>query len=919
MERRLAAVFLTDMVGFSRLMALDEEATIRRQKDHREQLIDPQIASHGGKIIKTTGDGVMVLFASVVDAVRCAVEVQNAVKESEAEISSACRIQYRIGINLGDIVLEGGDIFGDGVNVAARLEGLAHPGGICISGNVHDQLVGKTGLEFDDDGEQILKNIARPVHIWQWRAGQTRQTSEAFEHTQSPVGAGALHHFPARMTGLIGRDREIGAITDLILRPDTRLVTLTGPGGSGKTRLSERVAANVASSFADGLWFVDLAPIADPDLVASTIAEKLSLQEVASRPVLESLKNFLKRKRTLLVLDNFEQILPAAEVITDLLGACPDLHVLATSRAMLRLTGEYEVPIPPLTLPDLSSGQSGNGAKAYESEAVWLFEERARAARPGLELTADARRAIAEICVRLDGLPLAIELAAARVRMLTPPEILSRLNRRLPTLTGGPRDLPARQRTLRNTIAWSYDLLDADEQHFFANLTVFVGGFSADAAETILGQFGDYDAFVCLESLLEKSLIQRQSVTDGTRFYLLQTVREFALEKFEKSAIAEDIHRSHAEYFLNLAETCNAELQGARQAERGAELTIELDNIRGALMWALHEKGDAELGARLAAAPWWFWQVRGHLKEGRQWGDEALKDIASLSSRAQAGLFRSQANLAFVQGDYDYARGMATDARALFEQLGMPSDARWVSGLEAISIQYQGDVQRALAMLKDILADSRATSDDWQAAWTLRNLGRIAHDLEEEEQAIRYLEESLRLTRAIGDTRGIALSLHYLGVVIVNSQPKQAHEYLGESICLFRTIGDRRGLAWALHYLAAALIAFSDIAEAQAAEFESLILRTELGDKRGIAECLEGHAIVLTQLMQAETAIRIFAAAAALRQSISAPGAPADQQRVERSLNAARSKLVEAAAQRLWDEGASASLEDTIGQLERCH
>ena len=604
-------------------------------------------------------------------------------------------------------MLDSGDIFGDGVNVAARLEALSPPGGICISGSVYEQLDGKVELEFEDLGPQSLKNIARPVRVWQWHPGK----SQHLQNKAAPAGSagqdsepGEMHHFPGRMTDLIGRERLVQEISDLILLEEARLVTLTGPGGSGKTRLSERVAANIAGSFPDGLWFVDLAPITDPTLVASTIAEKLGVQETTNRPVLESLNDFLKAKRAILVLDNFEQILPAANIVMDLLAACPSVCVLVTSRALLRLAGEYEVPVPPLSLPSLSTVPG----EAIESEAVQLFEERARAARPGLELSAEANRAIAEICVRLDGLPLAIELAAARVRMLTPQEILSRLDRRLPTLTGGSRDLPTRQRTLQNTIAWSYDLLEPDEQQFFVSLAVFVGGFSTDAAEMVIGEFSDADPFDCLESLLEKSLIQRQSVADSTRFYLLQTVREFALDKFEKVANSGDIRRSHAQHYLNLAETCDADLRTDRQVDAIAELTLELDNIRGALTWTLKNGADAELGARLAGAPWWFWQVHGHFKGGREWAEEAMKNLTALSPRAQAGVLRSLSNLAFVQGDYDLACARAPDSRALFEQLEMPLDALWLYGLEAIATQYMGDVPRGRAMLEDMLASARA-------------------------------------------------------------------------------------------------------------------------------------------------------------------------------------------------------------------
>lgn len=729
------------------------------------------------------------------------------------------------------------------------------------------------------------------------------------------VEADRLHNFPISTTALIGREHEIGLVRSLILNPEVRLVTLTGVGGTGKTRLAQQVAAEVVCAFPDGVWFVDLAPIRDHKFVGSTIAEVLGVQEAPDRSAIESIKEYLRERRALLLLDNFEHILPAANMMTQLLNACENLMLMVTSRATLRLTGEYEVAVPPLTLPDLDSTLMSDADWQSASEAVQLFCSRARAVRPGVGLTATTQRTIAKICLQLDGLPLAIELAAARVRVLTPAEILSRLKQRLPLLTDGPRDLPARQQTLQDTISWSYDLLSSEEQQLFCQLSVFVGGFTSNAVNSILSQISDADCIDGLGSLLQQSLIQRQDVADGSRYLMLETLREFAAEKLAQSSDYNEIKRRHSNYYLEFVELKSAELRGPLQLERLAELTREHDNLRAALTSTLIDEIDVEVGARLAGALWWYWGVRGYLVEGRQWTDLALNAVGQIAPLEEARLLRATANFAFLQSDYDLAYLRAKDARSLFEQLDMFVETTWLTGLMAISLQYKGEVNRAREMLEDGLSIARGLADDWLVAWMLRNLGRIAHDHQQSGLSATYLKESLQLTRGIGDKRGIALSLHYLGVGVLDSEPKQAHDYLSECIHLFRQLSDRRGLAWALHYLAAAAVMLGDIAEAQSAEIESLSLRKNLGDRRGIAECLEGHAIRMTVEGHAEVAISLFATAATLRSSIGAPGSLSDQQRTKRHLDTAMSLVDESRADKAWHAGAAVPWAIAITEL----
>ncbi len=555
------------------------------------------------------------------------------------------------------------------------------------------------------------------------------------------------------------------------------------------------------------------------------------------------------------------------------------------------------------------------GDEREASEAERLFMARAQAAFADLTSTTESRLAVAEICLRLEGLPLAIELAAARVRMHTPTELLQRLTQRLPVLSAGPRDLPARQQTLRKTITWSHELLGASEKKLFHQLSVFVGGFTPEAAEAVAGDVQGLDVLDSLGRLLDQSLLQRKDAAGRTRFSMLETLREFAAEKLAEGPDASGVRERHARFCRALAEDGEAHIRGPRQEAWLAHLAREHDNMRAALAWAFEESGDPELGAQLAGTLWWFWGVRGHFSEGRGWTRRAMLAADGMSAPASAGVLRARANFAFLQGDYARARSLANEAAGAYRQLGLLVDAVWLQGLEAIAIQYQGDLTQARNMLEDALRIARPLNHAWTAAWMLRNLGRIAHDIEDDEEAVKLLEESLALTRQIADVRGIALSLHYLGVIALDRDADQSGRYLAECVELFRQIDEPRGLAWALHYLAAAAIARGANADALRFETESLALRCDLGDKRGIAECLEGHASRMALEGQAQPAIRLFATAAAMREAIGTPGSPADRRRVQRRVCIAWAAINPEDAAEAWRIGSAATLDAALGWI----
>jgi predicted ATPase/DNA-binding CsgD family transcriptional regulator len=637
---------------------------------------------------------------------------------------------------------------------------------------------------------------------------------------ESDRGARATRPYslPAPPTPLIGRDRERAAVGNLLRRAEVRLVTLTGTGGVGKTRLALAVAEDLLDAFEDGAVFVDLAPIVDPVLVPSVIARVLEVSETARKSLVESLVGHLRGRSLLLVLDNFEQVLAAAPLVAGLLAACPALKVLVTSRAALHLSAEHEFPVPSLELPDPKHLPDLEALSRYE--AVALFIQRARAVRPDFEITNASAPAVAELCARLDGLPLSIELAAARVKLLSPQAMLVRLGRRLNLLTGGARDRPARQQTLRSTIDWSYDLLEPDEQALFARLAVFVGGFTLDTVEGIgfqVSGFGRTDApsptpdtrhptsdpVDLVGALVDKSLLRTaDGPDDEPRFAMLETIREYAVERFEASEDAETWRRRHAEYYLALAEQAAPELLGPQQGIWLERLEREHDNLRAALGRAL-ECDEVALGLRLAAALGHFWEVRGHLSEGQGWLERALSRWPEAPAPARAEALSVAGNLAYLRGEYERAATLHEEDLSLRRALG---DRRGV----ALSLHnlgrvahYQGNAERAAALYDESLAIRQALRDERGVALTLNSLAVLARDRRDDEQARALYEESLAIFRQLGDTWGIGLLLNNLARIARDLEEwERAVALCAESLALFQNLRDRYGAAWVLSNLA---------------------------------------------------------------------------------------------------------------------
>jgi predicted ATPase len=666
--------------------------------------------------------------------------------------------------------------------------------------------------------------------------------------------------------------------------------------------------------FHNGVFFVPLAPITDPRLVASTIAQTLGVPETPGRSIFENLGGYLQEKTLLLLLDNFEQVISAASFVADLLAACNTLKILVTSREALRISGERTYSVPPLALPDLDQLPSVESLSEYAS--VQLFIERARAVKPDFEITRETAPAVAEICYRLDGLPLAIELAAARIKLLPPHAMLARLENRLEFLTGGGRDLPARQQTLRNAIAWSYSLLDETEQRLFRRLSVFVSGCTADAVEAVTEQESP-EAFVLdgLESLLDKSLLREVDDKNGKpRFVMLELLREFGLEQLEASGEAETIRYRHANFFLALAEQAEASLESAEQVEWMDRIGQEHNNLRAALEWSRAAEGMGALCLRLASALGYFWEMRGHFSEGRERLSAILStEIAQGQTAARAKLLARAAELAYRQSDYPATNTFAKESLGIWRELGDRQGIASALIKLANAATEGGNYGIASGYLEEALAIWRELQDKHGTARALISLGWISLRSGDYALANARLEEALAISHELGDLRSMGFELSGLGEAALRQRDYgRARQLMEESLSLRRQLGNKWGVGVSLGMLGWVAMRERDWDHAVALLGESLRVRQDLGDKGGCAWCLERLAGVAMAQGQSEKAVRLFGAAAALRSSIGSVIDPADQTRYKKNLNSLRAKLGREQFRAVWNAGHAMTLEQAV-------
>jgi predicted ATPase/class 3 adenylate cyclase len=816
----------TDIQGSTGLLhGLGER--YRTLQDRHSEVIRAAIGAEHGYVVRTEGDSFFVTFRSPIRAVRAAVTAQRALAEDDQ--FSSVRLRVRMGLHTGEGVLGGDDYMGMDVNRAARIAAAGNGGQVLISETTralvqHDL---PDGVAVRDLGEHRLKDIAHSERLFDLVVdGLTSDFPPIRSLDVRP------NNLPLQLTSFVGRADEIAQTVELL--GSHRLVTLTGPGGSGKTRLALQVAAEVLGRFEDGVFFVDLAPVSDHTQVPSVLAQVLGMREQPRRGLIETLVDGLAAKDVLLLLDNFEHVLPAAWVVERLLGAAPKLRILVTSRAPLHIYGEQEQQVLPLALP-------GTDARALEvlsrCEAIALFTDRARAARPQFVLTDDNASAVNDVCVRLDGLPLAIELAASRVKVLTPQAILSRLAVGPDLLTAAARNVPQRQRTLKAAIGWSAGLLAEPEQRLLARLSVFRGGASLDAVEAIGNPAGDLgiDTLDALTSLIDNSLVRQVELPDGeSRYAMLETIREYAGELLAGWQDSAPTERRHAEHFLALAHEGESHLTSVDQRRWLNRFEREHDNFQAAFAWTI-AAGEPESGMSAAAAIWRFWQQRGFLSVGRSWlerlllaGDktavvakahlaaggiaywqreygaadqhfqEALAIYRALDDRH--GIAEATYNLAFVfaeelaAGTPDWASGqnslrLLRDALAQFEELDDAAGVAKAKGNIAFYLAVQGDLDSAKRLLEEAMASYRQLGDMFHLADALVGYGQGWQMLGQLEEARAPILEGLGLLDQADNLTGVSGALETLSTLeSAHGRHERALRLLGSAQEIRRTI-----------------------------------------------------------------------------------------------------------------------------------
>jgi predicted ATPase/class 3 adenylate cyclase len=853
----------TDIEGSTRLMQELGEKYVALQVVHHE-LLRNAFRSNEGRELRTEGDSFFCVFASALDACQAAATAQRSFAEHAWPKGGALRV--RVGLHTGEAPLMGDEYIGLDVHHAARIAGAAYGGQILVSEATH-ALVGDSlpsELTLRDLGSHRLRDLAKAERLFQLVVQGVPDTFPTLRTLD-----GTPNNLPTQLTSFVGRGEVVAQAKQLLQR--ARLMTLTGPGGIGKTRLSLQIAGETFDQFPDGVYFIPLSAVRDPEVIPSAIVQALSIPLTGNRMPLDAAMDHLHDKRVLLVLDNFEQLLPdAAGFPSSLLQASPHLKVIVSSRAPLRAYGEQEFPVEPLHLPDARSRPSLEALSQFE--AVKLFIERALAAKPDFQATNENAPAIAGICERVDGLPLAIELAAARIKLFSPQALHSRLEKSLSALGGGSRDLPGRQQTLTGAIAWSYELLDPPLRRLLARFSVFARGAGLEQAEAVCGPADEAgtDVITGLDELADQSLLRRLPDFEEPRLIMLQTIREFAAERLEESEEGDLIRGRHAAAFAALAEGSEGRLFGEERKAQLDRLELDHDNFRAALDWCIAQ-GRTEQALLLGAALWRFWQMRGHLREGRA---------------------RMEAVLALPGGEkYPEARKKALEAAG--------GIAYWQADMAAAQVWYD-----------ECLVLTRATGDKRAIANAIyndsfpRTLART-----DMRMALALLEEALALYRELADKPGVARCLWGIGNVHHFLQDYNAAVApLDEAIALFRGLGDAFGLGWALHTRALSAINIDDVTTSEPLVAEALDLFSKAGDISAITILLDDAAQLARLHHDRLRSLRLAAAAASLQAKTGAELAMMTNSISGRPV-AAASDVNEKKA---WDEGLAMTMEEAV-------
>jgi predicted ATPase/Tfp pilus assembly protein PilF len=869
-------------------------------------MLQKVITEHGGQVFKTVGDAFYAAFTIPYEAASAALAIQRAILGGNWGDTA---IKIRIILHTGTAEERDGDFFGPSVNRSARLLSVGHGGQILLSSTtralVQSRIPADTPLR--DLGEHRLKDLDQVEQIYQLLAPDLPDSFPPLKTLST-----FPNNLPVQLSTFVGRKDEID---EVIRRLDSvRALTLIGAGGTGKTRLAQQAAAKVVEDFADGIWYVELAPVTNSTLVAQTVAKVLQVDEEPARAIVETLVDELKTKKILLILDNCEHLIDAcADLAMRLLQTCPDLCLLSTSREVLEIPGEISINVPPLALPKRGDQPSANELAGYS--AIRLFIERADAVVPGFVITEKNGPAVLQICWRLDGIPLAIELAAAKLKILQVEEIALRLDDRFHLLTGGSRTALPRHQTLRAMMDWSYGLLFDKERLLFQRLAVFSGGWTLEAAENICADHtvSNPDILDLLLHLTNKSLIlaeRKQGIQ--TRYQMLETMRQYGQEKLAESGEILAIRGKHLKYSLGLVEQADSGLYGPEQISWYERLENERDNLRSALEWS--KRSDIETALFFASSLLPFWQVRGHLSEGRkQLSDILFQEEATFRTTLRASGLAAAGLLAYRQSDYSATRALNEESLSISREVGDKSGvARALMGLANVDTE-KGDYESAPAMIKEALELYRQLGDDLGTAQALLNLGWATMRPGDYVAARGYLEEALAFYESAGDRESVAFVQAGLGeVAIREGKLEQAADILEKSLALRKQIGDQWGTGVSLGSLGWIALQQGRYGDARTILEDSLTVRNVIGDKGGMAWCLEHLAEVAMSTGEPKRAVVLFGKAADLRESIGSVIDPVDQPKYEENLSQLRDSVGDDQFSKEWDFGRSLAIDQLV-------
>ena len=876
-------------------------------RDHH-RLLSEAVAAHGGSHVDAAGDGLFVSFPTARAGLLACIDAQRAI--AAHEWPEGVEVRVRMGLHTGEPMSAATGYVGMDVHRAARICAAGHGGQILLSEAAH-ALIG-TAVPDDvrllDLGEHRLKDLATPIRLYQVAA-------PGLETDFPPVRSLETlpNNLPRQLSSFVGRVQEVADAESRL--GTTSILTMTGPGGVGKTRLALEVGAHLSDSYADGVWFIELGTVNEAAMISDAIASAL-LPKQAKAADIEALVAALTKRQALLILDNCEHLLdPVAEVVDELLRHCPDLRIMATSREGLGIAGESLMPVPSLSLPDPGETRSREGRERLSAcDAVRLFLERGRAVQPDFALTDENADAIAQICLRLDGIPLAVELAAARVRALPPQQIAARLDHRFRLLTGGSRTALPRHRTLRAAMDWSFDLLSTPEQSLLARLSVFAGSFSLEAAEAIAtgGEVVGDEMIDLLAHLVDKSLLMPESVSTDARYRMLETIRDYAQERLVASGEAPTVYSHHRDWFAALVEQARAGFfAGPEQASWLARLSDDHDNLRAALQWSHDDPVGASAELSLASGLWRFWEIRGHLAEGSAWLERALARTGGEVSTRRASAMTGAGVLAVQRGDLPAAAALHEASLLLHRELGDPQGVAAACNNAASVALELGRVERARELYREAVEVTVAGGDLKSVAFTYMNLADLSIREGDAVEAERLYGQALETFETFGDAWGTAQATARLAHASrQRGEPAQARGRFEDALALYRRLSDGRGEARMLAGLGDVAADSGAHGEAESLYRESMLLRNQLGDRAGVAAILERLAGVTVD--RPERAARLIGMAQALRAAIGAPLSAAGSARLDQFLAELSAQLGTPAMETALDQGRRTSLAEAI-------